>query len=346
MSFRFIHTSDWHLGKRAQFVPGDAGAAVRDARLRAVRRLGALAREQRAELIIVAGDVLENHALKPDTVRKLFDAIQEIEIPVYLLPGNHDPFNAAAFYRSELWERECPPNLRLMTSRDPILVREDVVLFPCPHLDRFSFGDSTEHLNSSFGPRGLMRIGVAHGGIREIVAGFGDAGASSSAIPIDRAERGALDYLALGDWHGTFEVGPRTWYSGTPEPTRFVERDPGNVLLVEVERLGAVPRVEKHPVAELRWSKQALSLSGPSDLGVMERLIEDMESKECTLLELELEGAIDLETRERLDGALARARPVPLCAGHRQSPHHRVRGGLRSARLGGMARRSLGLPTS
>ena len=64
--------------------------------------------------------------------------------------------------------------------------------------------------------------------------------AADAANPIDgeRAARARLDYLALGDWHGTLEIAPRTWYAGTPEPDRFRANDAGNVLLVELDDAG------------------------------------------------------------------------------------------------------------
>ncbi len=38
--------------------------------------------------------------------------------------------------------------------------------------------------------------------------------------------------MALGDWHGRKQIGPRTWYSGTPEPDAFQDNDPGHALIV------------------------------------------------------------------------------------------------------------------
>ena len=67
-----------------------------------------------------------------------------------------------------------------------------------------------------------MRIGVAHGGIKEFLERVaGDGERVHNAIPADRASRARLDYLALGDWHGRLRIDERTWYSGTPEATHF-----------------------------------------------------------------------------------------------------------------------------
>ena len=49
----------------------------------------------------------------------------------------------------------------------------------------------------------------------------------------EKIRAGMIHYVALGDRHSTTDVGAtgRVWYAGAPEPTAYVETDPGNVLL-------------------------------------------------------------------------------------------------------------------
>ena len=49
---------------------------------------------------------------------------------------------------------------------------------------------------------------------------------ASVAIAPARARDAGLAYLALGDWHGTREIAPATWYAGTPEPEPVEEPRP------------------------------------------------------------------------------------------------------------------------
>jgi hypothetical protein len=146
-----------------------------------------------------------------------------------------------------------------------------------------------------------VRIGVAHGGIKEFLERLeGDDAALHNLIPADRAARARLDYLALGDWHGLYRIDERTWYPGTPEATRFKEKEPGNVLLVEIDAPGAVPRVTPHPVAGLEWKKVDMHLAEDADLAHLERLLDGFDRKDITLLELTLTGRLALSTRARL----------------------------------------------
>lgn len=309
-SARFLHTADWQLGLRANFIPGDAGAVVRDERFRTLRRIGGVVREAQAEFVVVAGDVFEHHGLRPETLRRSFDAMAEIPVPVYLLPGNHDPFTSDALYCGDLWRRECPRNVHVLGSREPTVVREGVVLFGCPLLERHTLGDATEHLTSDLGPAAHVRIGVAHGGIKEFLERLvGPDEPIRNAIPIDRASRARLDYLALGDWHGLLQIDDRTWYSGTPEATRFKEKNPGNVLLVEIDAPGSVPRVTPHSVYGLEWKKEEFRLSEEADLVGLQLLLDSLLRKDTTLLELTLVGTIDASVQARLDNEiLAKAR--------------------------------------
>ncbi|WP_437924638.1 DNA repair exonuclease [Sorangium sp. So ce291] len=308
-STRFIHTADWQLGCLTGFIPGDAGALVRNQRFQTLREIGNVARETKAEFIVVAGDVFDDHGLRPATQHGALEAMAEIPVPIYLLPGNHDPLSSDAIYRSELWRRECPRHVHLLGSREPVIVREGVALLGCPLFERHTLGDVTEHLTPELGPRDHVRIGVAHGGIKEFLERVsGDGERLHNTIPADRASRARLDYLALGDWHGLLRIDDRTWYSGTPEATRFTEKSPGNVLVVEIDAPGAAPRVTPRPVAGLAWESAERHLDGDADLVSLQRHLDGFARKGTTLLELTLTGRIDASARARLDEIIEAAR--------------------------------------
>ena len=91
---KFLHTADWQLGMTRHFLGADAQARYSAARRDAVSALGALARETGAEFVVVAGDVFDANQLAPTVVSQSLEAIRAIGVPVYLLPGNHDPLDA------------------------------------------------------------------------------------------------------------------------------------------------------------------------------------------------------------------------------------------------------------
>lgn len=250
---RFLHTADLQIGKPFNWAGERAQRSLREAREEVVGRIGGAAEEHDASFVLVAGDLFDDNTVADDVVTRTCQRLSGVEVPVYVLPGNHDfAGGPASVYRRDLFLDRKPDHVIVLDEPEPYLVGtegenppdEEVLLLPAPVQRRTERGDPTAHLDSAFGAEAAsdaLRIGVAHGGVEDF--GAGDA---ASRIDPDRAETANLDYLALGDWHGCKKVGSRTWYSGTPEPDSFTQNDPGNVLVVEVDEKGepAVERVQ------------------------------------------------------------------------------------------------------
>ena len=90
-------------------LPGGRGAAALfGCPADAVAGLGALAERTGAEFVVVAGDVFDANQLAPTVVSQSLEAMRAIGVPVYLLPGNHDPLDAASVYTQRAVRAECP----------------------------------------------------------------------------------------------------------------------------------------------------------------------------------------------------------------------------------------------
>lgn len=335
-ALRFLHTSDWQLGLRAGFIPGDAGAAVREARLTTVRRIGEVAAQVGAAFVVVAGDVFEHHEVAPGVVRKAIEALGAYPCPVYLLPGNHDPYISHGIYRSPSWT--WPDNVHILGAPEPVRVTPDprgtagalpdaaVWLLPAPWLEHDSLVRFWGHLTAEFGrtpgePRGF-RVGVAHGGNADILASlrgddphgggldYGGDGDAHQELPASLPDDADLDYLAAGDWHGLFQVSPHYRYAGTPEATRFDERDPGHVLVVTIpgpppeerrDQATPLPRVDPVAVATHRWLTHEAELTAAADVAALDAWLRALPDRPKTLVELQLRGTLSLTDRAHLD---------------------------------------------
>jgi DNA repair exonuclease SbcCD nuclease subunit len=95
---RFLHSGDWQLGMTRSVLGDEAQARFADARIAVVRRLGELAREQRCAFVLVCGDVFESNQVDRRTLSRALEALAGVSVPVFLLPGNHDPLDAASLY--------------------------------------------------------------------------------------------------------------------------------------------------------------------------------------------------------------------------------------------------------
>jgi DNA repair exonuclease SbcCD nuclease subunit len=106
---RFIHTSDWQIGMTRHFLRGEAQARYTEARLDAIRMIATVADDEGCAFVVVAGDVFESNDLDRRTVVRALDAMGSFVIPLFLLPGNHDPVDASSIYQSPTFVANCPP---------------------------------------------------------------------------------------------------------------------------------------------------------------------------------------------------------------------------------------------
>jgi hypothetical protein len=307
MTLRLLHTADWQLGKSFAGVPGDAASLLRAARFDAVRTLARIARERAVDAVLVAGDVFDDNLVGASTVARTIAAMREFPGPWVLLPGNHDADTAASVW-SRLRHGGVPENLLLAGSPLPLSLADGrLVVLPAPLTARRVFDDLTEWMDGAATAPTVMRVGLAHGSVAGRLPGDADA---ANPIAADRAERAQLDYLALGDWHGTLEIAPRTWYAGTPEPDRFATNEPGHALLVELTAPRSPARVERIITATYHWHTVDLDVTGlePGDVGAaVDRTLPPPAERHRALLRLRLGGIAGLATRAAIDTALERA---------------------------------------
>jgi DNA repair exonuclease SbcCD nuclease subunit len=311
MAISIIHTADWQIGKPFANIPGSAGAMLYEQRFHTIRRIAEVAQERAVDAVLVAGDVFDNNAVKNETIRRAMNAMAGFPGPWVLLPGNHDAALAESVWtRIKRWG--VPDNLMLATSPEPIALADGrAVVLPAPLRRRQEVVDLTEWFDAAETPAGAVRIGLAHGSVANRLPEEAEA---KNPIADDRADRARLDYLALGDWHGTREIAPRTWYAGTPEPDRWKENDAGNVLLVKIEGPGAQPSVERIAVGHFHWRRLEASVHSCADIEVLDDAVRRFGiPAERLVLALWLEGTVDLATRMALGDMLERWRAQLRC---------------------------------
>ncbi|WP_025772399.1 metallophosphoesterase family protein [Thioalkalivibrio sp. HK1] len=306
MSITLIHTADWQIGKPFSNVPGDAGAALRGQRIDTVKAIAELAQARDVDAVLVAGDVFDDNAISDESLRRTVNAMAPYKGPWVLLPGNHD-----SGLRQSVWSRltkmgVAPENVILAVEPEPIeLCQGRLVVLPAPLQRRHEVRDITEWFDAHPTEGGAFRVGLAHGSVTNRLP---EEATNNNPISDTRAESAHLDYLALGDWHGTLEVAKRTWYAGTPEQDRFKANDPGNILLVTLEDVGGEPDVEKIPIGRYRWERVDFEVMDEQSLEVLDRQLSELGESERILMRLRLEGALGLATRQHLDDLIERWR--------------------------------------
>ncbi|PXA97513.1 DNA repair exonuclease [Nostoc sp. 3335mG] len=294
--FRFLHSSDLHIGKRFGNFPEDLRGRLREARHGAIARLARQARGNGAATVLLAGDTFDTETPTP---QMLHHALQEMgqasDLTWIMLPGNHDSLLA-----DELWRRArdiVPPNVLLALEAKPVELAPQVMLLPAPCTTRRPGRDLSEWMSAAPTPDGTLRIGLAHGPVLD----FSEDGARGEVIAPNRATLAGLDYLALGDWHGRMTLDGRTHYSGSPEPDRFKHDKPGEALVVSIGAAGAPPEVMAVPTASFAWQTRPLELLGGDDgFAALDAVLPDSSVRRHTLLRLDLSGHARLAVRTAL----------------------------------------------
>jgi DNA repair exonuclease SbcCD nuclease subunit len=310
---RFVHTADWQLGMTRHFLAGEAQPRYSAARRDAVVGIGALAAEVAAEFVVVAGDVFEHNQLAPQVISQSLEAMRAIEIPVYLLPGNHDPLDASSVYTSALFTSECPANVRVLDQAGLHEVRPGLQIVAAPWRSKAPTTDLVADVLSDLAglpSNEVTRVLVAHGGVDVLDPDSTKPSLIRLAALEDALAGGAVHYVALGDKHSVTEVGSsgRVWYSGSPEVTNFddVEPDPGHVLVVDLDETDPWRPISVEPRRVGCWRFVTLrrQVDNRRDVADLDVNLDLIASKDRTVVRLALIGSLTVTDRAALDACL------------------------------------------
>jgi DNA repair exonuclease SbcCD nuclease subunit len=283
---KFIHTADWQIGMNAAHA-GAVAARVREERFSAAARLVEQARSLDAEFIAIAGDTFEHNAVDRVLVQRISDILAAFGRPVFIIPGNHDPFVPGSVWEHSSWN--ATRNVHILTEQAPVPLNSGE-LFPCPIYEPRSRRDPTSWIPDSRSDG--IRIGLAHGTVEGVLLDEPEY-----PIPLDAASRKRLDYVALGHWHSEtrfqgVDGAVRMGYSGTHEPCRFGERDSGYALLIEIAVPGAAPDITPIRTGGLRWDTIEREVTAPEQLRELRAEIESIADPGGRLLDLRLKGLL------------------------------------------------------
>ena len=268
---KIIHGADFHLDSPFSGLTPKRAAQRRGEQRELLERLAELARKKGAGLVLLAGDLLDSERVFPETAQALSKALASIPCPVFIAPGNHDPYTDRSIWTALNW----PENVHIFRSHD----LERVDLPGCTLWGRAFTGahQETSPLEGLAVPSdGKLHLAVLHGCVGER-NGYG---------PISPAEIAAsgLDYLALGHIHqgsGLNKEGNTFWaYPGCPEGRGFDELGDKGVLYVEAEP-GQV-KSQFVSLAKRRYEIITADITGPA--GPLAAILEALPGRTSDLI--------------------------------------------------------------
>ncbi len=258
---RFLHTSDWHLGRRLH------GAELLAEQAAFLEWLRALAVSEQVDAVLVSGDVYDRAQPGADAIAlmdRTLAAFARVRIPLVISSGNHDSAVRLQYAGEVLAEAGIHLRTAIEQVTDPVLLADGAgqvgvygIPFVLPdavvaelEVERSHaavLGVLADRIRADAAARGLQRVVVmAHAFVtggsacdseREIrVGGVGD----TPAEVFD-----GVNYVALGHLHGPQEVriaGSSTVaeYSGSPLAFSFSERDhTKSVTVVDMDACGS-----------------------------------------------------------------------------------------------------------
>lgn len=223
---KILHSADLHLD--APFTGRSPAQTehLRHALQRVPGQLAELCRRESCDLVLLAGDLFDGPWTR-DSYQALYAALEEMAVPVFISPGNHDFVSASSAYLTERW----PKNVHIFTK--PELESVTLAELDCRIYGAGYRSMDCDALLDGFQAQGEERfqIAVLHGDPTQ---------ASSPYCPItaNQVRKSGLHYLALGHIHknGQLRAGQTLCaWPGCPMGRGFDELDTKGALIVTVE---------------------------------------------------------------------------------------------------------------
>lgn len=309
---KFLHTSDWQLGMTRHFLSEGAQERYGQARFDAIRTMGRVAKDQNCQFMLVCGDAFESNLVDRKTVARAMEALKEVSVPVFILPGNHDPLNAASVYRSSTFIERKPSQVQVIETAAPIKVAEGVELVGAPWMSKRPVANPIEDTINALAPAtGVTRICMGHGAVDMLTPDRESAGIISVSALERAIGEEKIHFVALGDRHSLTKVGggDRIWYSGTPEATDFRETQSGYAHVVEIGDGGVTTK--PFQIGQWRFiERERVDLNTDDDVEALRKSLEEIENKERTVVRLILVGSLSLALNGALQNHLLAAKDV------------------------------------
>ena len=290
---RLFHAADLHLDSEFSSLSPEAARDRRRGQRELLRRVADAARDRGAQALLLAGDVFESDQVSTETQREFCRVLGELDMPVFITPGNHDPYGPAS-----VWARmKLPENIRVFQG-------ESIVPVDAPALKARVWGAGYE---KAFCPP-LLRDFTAPGkpeGIFDIMVLHGDLGPGGDYCPISRAEidKSGMDYVALGHIHtrSPLERAGKTAfaYPGCTEGRGYDELGQMGGYFVTLTEEGV--QAEFVPLGGVRYEILKIQLDGEDPLEAIKSASLELTDRDyCRIiLEGEIEDPLDLAALRR-----------------------------------------------
>ncbi len=274
---KILHAADFHLDSAFGALTAAQARERRGEMRELLDRLAQKANEEKADIILLAGDLFDGAALYRETAEALAESLGEICGKVFISPGNHDPYVPGGAYAAVKW----PENVTIFKYG----MMESVEL---PDLNCVVYGAAFKNAAQT---ESLLRGFVAPEDDRiHVMVLHGDVtNAESNYNPISKDDiaKSNLHYLALGHVHqfsGVQKAGKTFYaYPGCAEGRGFDELGEKGLLCGTVSTDGAEMRFV--PMAYRRYEILTVDITGRDAMQAVEEALDSgFENNICRVI--------------------------------------------------------------
>ncbi|GGX96686.1 exonuclease SbcCD subunit D [Streptomyces hiroshimensis] len=256
---RILHTSDWHLGRSFHRVN------LLDAQRAFIGHLVRTVRDERIDVVLVAGDVYDR-AVPPLGAVALFDdalhRLADLGVPTVMISGNHDSsrrlgVGAGLLDRAGIHLRTDPAGCAtpvVLTDAhgdvafyglpylEPALVREQLGAERAGHTAVLEAAMDRVRADLAARPAGTRSVVLAHAFVTGGTTSDSERDITVGGVAqVPAAVFDGVDYAALGHLHGCQTITERVRYSGSPLAYSFSEAGHRKSMwLIDLDAGGAV----------------------------------------------------------------------------------------------------------
>jgi DNA repair exonuclease SbcCD nuclease subunit len=242
-----LHTADWHIDAPLRNFTEHQRRELRSAMLSLPGQIADLCLREDCDLALLAGDIFDGPYTR-EGYEAVYRALQRMEIPVFIAPGNHDPYREDSIWVRETW----PENVYLFRS-------QEITSYSIEELDCRVYGTA---FTAAEAP-GLLEGFQAQCDERHaLLLLHGDpTNPDSPYCPVTAAQlwEAGLDYAALGHIHarGEFRSGAGLCaWPGCPMGRGWDETGTKGVL---VTQLGETARTRFLPLELPRFFDESVA---------------------------------------------------------------------------------------
>ena len=253
---KFLHTSDWHIGRQFHNV------SLLDDQRHVLAQIVAYIRSEAVDAVIIAGDIYDR-SVPPAAAVSLLDEVlnticTDLAVPVLLIPGNHDGAERLRFGSKQLKQAGLHIIGDLNQITQPVILNKNghaIAFYGIPYndpesvrnhfeVDVTSHDEAHQYLIEQI--NAVKNANVINVLISHCFIDGAEASESERPLSIGGADRvsvepfKAFDYVALGHLHNPQHKGEtHIRYSGSILKYSFSEqRQQKGVTLVEMDETG------------------------------------------------------------------------------------------------------------